>query len=124
MRGGKKKAVVGRKVLMKAIANFIKGVLSNTTLAQKVDLPKTELSQFGTQTVQHPTTPTQRSPVAFPSTSSVGDVVFGIETNTFSSRIVADDDDDDDDDVPGDVSEGEVRKFAVKSFVEIASPYL
>ena len=82
--------------------------------------------EFGTQVVQHLTTPPQ--PVALPSTSSTGNVVYETETSPVSTRIdgatPAANEDNDDDDVAGAVSEEEVRAFARKSFGEIASPYL
>jgi hypothetical protein len=78
--------------------------------------PKSESSDFGTQTVQRQTTP------PLPSTSSAGDV-FETETSPVITRIVTAIDDEDDD-VAGAVSEGEVSAFARKSFGTIASPYL
>jgi len=95
MRGEIEEAVVGRRALIKATADFIKVVLPDTTLAQKVAIPKSESAEFGTQNIQHLTTPPQ--PVALPSTSFAGNVY---ETGTspvstgIASATAADDDDD------------------------------
>jgi len=70
MRGEIEEAAAGRRDLIKAIADFIKVVLPDTTLAQKVAIPKSKSAEFGTQTVQHLTTPPQS--LALPSTSSAG----------------------------------------------------
>jgi hypothetical protein len=97
MRGEIAEAAVGRKALIKTIADFIKAVLPDTTLAPKTDTPESESVELGTQTVQDsPTTPQP-----LPSTSSAEKV---------SPRFTYDDNDD------------EVHKFARKSFGEIAIP--
>ena len=59
-------------------------ILPDTTLAQKVAMPKSKSADFGTQTVQHLTTPPQS--VALPSTSSAGDV-YETETSPVSNRF-------------------------------------
>jgi len=122
-------AAVGRKALIKAIADFIKVILPGTTLAQKVTTPR---SESGTQTDMNLATP----PPPLPSTSSAGEVVYETETSPFgagftSARPTALAYDDDADigavskDVDtGAVSEAETRKYARKSFGAIASPYL
>jgi len=68
MRGEIEKAAVGCKALIKAIADFIKEVLHDTNLAQKVATSKSKSVELGTQTVRHLTTPPQS--VAVPSTST------------------------------------------------------
>ena len=106
-------AAVGRKALIKAIADFIKVVLPDTTLTQKAVTPKSESVELGTQT-----TPPPRS-TPLPSTSSKEDVY---ETETRPITTLASDDRD-----TSAVSEEEeenVHKFARKSFGEVASPYL
>jgi len=45
-------AAEGRKALIKAIADFIKAVLPDTTLAQKVTTPRSESAEEGTQTME------------------------------------------------------------------------
>jgi len=143
MRGEIAEAAVGRKALIKAIADFIKVILPDTTLAQKVTTPKSGSVDLGTQTVRNLTTPLRF--VALPSTSSAGDV-YEAETGPVSTRFagataLAYDDDDDNvytgavskdgdrgtvskDMDTGAVSEEEVRKNARKSFGVIAGPYL
>ena len=138
MRGEIAEAAVGRKALIKAIADFIKVILPDTTLAQKVTTPKSGSVDLGTQTVRNLTTPPR-----FVATSSAGDV-YEAETSPVSTRFagvtaLAYDDDDvytgavsKDGDTgavgknvdTGAVSEEEVSKFARKSFGVIASPYL
>ena len=133
MRDEIAEAAVGRKALIKAIADFIKVILLDTALAQKVATPKSGSVDLGTQTVRNLTTPPQF--VAHPSTSSAGDV-YETETSLVSTRFsgataLAYDDDDDvytgavnkNVDI-GAVSEEEVRKYARKPFGVIASPYL
>jgi hypothetical protein len=115
-------ASVGHRALIKSIADFIKVVLPETTLVQEAVTPKSESVELGTQIVQHPTTPPRSAPI--PSSYSVGDV-YETETSLVSIRFagttaLACDDDGD----TGVVSEGDVHKFARKSFGEIASPYL
>ena len=56
MRSEIAEAAVGRKALMKAIADFIKAVLPDTTLAQKVTTPKSGSAEEGIQTVRDKTT--------------------------------------------------------------------
>jgi len=136
MRGKIAEAAVGRKALIKAIANFIKLVLPDTTLAQKVTTPR---SESGTQTDMNLATPPPPRSAPLPSTSSAGDVVYETETSPFSAGFTRarrpttlgyDDDDDGDkgavskDVDTGAVTEGETRKYARKSFGTIASPYL
>jgi len=92
-------------------------VLPDTNLAQKAVTPKSESVELCTQT-----TPPRSAPL--PSTSSEGDV-YETETSPVSFRFagataLAYDDDGD----TGAVREGDVQKFARKSFGEIASPYL
>jgi len=114
MRGEIEKAAVGRRALIKAIADY-KLVLPDTTLLQKLAIPKSESGEFGTQTVQHLTTPPQH--VALPSTSSARDVVYETGTSPVSTTIAgATPATDDDSVVAGAVIEGEVRAFARKSF--------
>jgi len=135
-------AAVGRKALIKAIANFIKVILPDTTLAQKVTTPRSDSAEEGTQTLRNLTTALRFEPL--PSTSSAGNV-YETETSPVSTRFarptapVYDDDDDDGDtgatskDVDtgtvskdgdtGAVSKDETRKYARMSFGEIASPY-
>jgi len=89
MCGDIEEAAVGRKALIKAIANFIQVVLSDNTLALKVGLPKSESSDFGTQTT--PTPPLiQRSPslLVLPSTSIADEDIFEKETSPVITRIV------------------------------------
>ena len=137
MRGKIAEAAVGRKALIKAIANFIKVVLPDTTLAQKVTTPR---SESGTQTDMNLATPPPPRSAPLPSTSSAGDVVYETETSPFSAGFTRahrptalgyDDHNDDGytgavskDVDTGAVSEGETRKYARKSFGAIASPYL
>jgi len=134
MRGEIAEAAVGRKALIKAIADFIKVILPGTTLAQKVTTPRSESVELGKQTDMNLATPPRSVPL--PSTSSAGDVVYETETSPVSTRFAGDtalayDDVDDDADtgaVSKDVDTGavseDVRKFARKSFGKIASPYL
>ena len=126
MRGKIAEAAVKHRALIKAIAEIIEVILPYTTLTQKVTTPRSDSAELGTQTVRNLTTPPQFVPL--PSTSSAGDV-NETETSPVSTRyagatVVASDDDDDDDVDTGAVSEGEVHKFARKSFVEISSTYL
>ena len=102
-------AAVGRRALIKAIADFTKVVLPDTTLAQKTITPKSESVELGTQT-----TPSRSAPLL--STSSESDVVYETETSPVSTRFacataLAHDDDGD----TGAISEGDVHKFARKS---------
>jgi len=141
MRSEIAEAAVGRKALIKAIADFIKAVLPDTTLAQKVTTPRSESTEEGTQTVRN-LTPSAPRFESLPSTSSAGDV-YETETSPVSTRFarptapVYDDDGDtgatskdvdtgtvSKDGDTGSVSEDETRKYARKSFGEIASPYL
>ena len=71
--------------LIKAIADFIKEELCDTTLAQEVATPKRKSGELDTQTVRHLTTPPQS--VALPSTSSAGEVVYETETSPISTRF-------------------------------------
>jgi len=125
MRGEISEAAVERRALINAIADFIKVVLPDTTLAQKVATPKSKSAELGMQTVRNLTTPPQF--VALPSTSSAGDV-YETEKSPVSTRYAgaaaATYDDDDDDVDTSAVIEGEVYAFARKSFGEIASQYL
>jgi len=137
IRGEIAEAAVGRKALIKVIADFIKVVLPGTTLEQKVTTPR---SESGTQTDMNLATP-------LPLTSSAGEVVYETETSPFSAGFtrarptaLAYDDDDNADtgavskdvdtgavskDVDtGAVSEAGTRKYARKSFGAIVSPYL
>ena len=126
IRGEIAEAAVGRKALIKVIADFIKVVLPGTTLEQKVTTPR---SESGTQTDMNLATP-------LPLTSSAGEVVYETETSPFSAGFtrarptaLAYDDDADigavsKDVDTGAVSEAETRKYARKSFGAIASPYL
>jgi len=109
MRGQIEEAAVRRGALIKAIADFIKKVLPDTTFVQKVTTPKSESVELGTRSVQHLATPP--GSVALPSTSSARDVVYETETSPVCTRFagataVAYDDDDDDDVDTGAVSEG------------------
>ena len=82
MRGKIAEAAVGRKELIKAIANFIKVVLPDTTLTQKLTTPRNE---SGTQTDMNLATPPPPRSAPLPSTSSAGDVVYETETSPFSA---------------------------------------
>jgi len=130
MRGEIAEAAVGRRALVKAIKDFIKVILPDTTLAQKVTSPK------GTQTVRNLTRSLRVEPL--PSTSSAGDVYEAetspVSTSLSGARALAYDDDDDAKDVdtgvvsrgvetPG-IGEDVTQQFARKSFGSIASPYL
>jgi hypothetical protein len=122
MRGEIAEAAVERRALIKAIADFIKEVLPDATLTQKVDTPKRDSAELGTQTVQNLATP-----LPLPSNTSAGKVVYETQTSPVSTRYagpptLASDDDDDDD--AGVIIEGDVCTFARKSFGAIASPYL
>jgi hypothetical protein len=125
MRGEIAEAAVERRALIKTIADFIKVVLPDATLTEKVDTPKRESVDLGTQTVQNLATPPPQ-PVALPTIFSAGEVVYETETSPVSTRsdgaIAAVSYDEDYD--TGEVSEGDVRTYARKSFSEIASPYL
>ena len=143
MRGEIAESAVGRKPLIKAIADFIKLILPDSSLAQKLATPKSGSVDLGTQTVRNLSTPLRF--VTLPSTSSAG-YIYEAETSPVSSRFadataLANDDDDDDEDrgaVSKDLETGviskdgdtgavikeEVRKFARKSYGVIASPYL
>jgi len=112
MRGDIEEAAVGRRALIKAIADFIKAVLPETTLAQKVTILKSESQS--TQTVRHLTTPPSQPPrpVALPLNSSAAVVMYETETSPVSTRIAGatavaatDDNCDNDYDVAGAVSE-------------------
>jgi hypothetical protein len=117
-------ASVERKALITAIADFIKKVLPDTSIAPKAVKPKIEAVEFGTQTVRHQAKLPPSAPPPLPSTSSAGEV-FETETSPVTPRILSfTADDDDDEEVAGAVSEGEVHAFARKSFGDIASPYL
>jgi hypothetical protein len=143
MRSEIAEAAVGRKALIKAIADFIIVILLDTTLAQKVTTPRSGSAEEGTQIVRNLTTALRFDPL--PSTSSAGDV-YETEKSPVSTRFAgpttpAYDDDDDDGDTgaaskdvdtgtvskggdTGAVSEDVTRKFARKSFGAIASLYL
>jgi len=129
-------AAVGRKALIKAIADFIKMILPDTTLSQKLTTLRSGSAEEGTQTVRNlTTTPLRFEPLS--STSSAGDV-YETETSPVSTRFAGptalayDDDDDDNADTgalskdvdTGAVSKDEIHKFATKSFGAISSPYL
>jgi hypothetical protein len=58
MRGEIAEAAVGRKALIKAIADFIKVILPDTTLAQKVSTPRSGSAEEGTQTTESNNTAT------------------------------------------------------------------
>ena len=58
MRGETAEAAVGRKALIKAIADFIKVILPDTTLAQKVTTPSSGSAEEGTQTTESNNTAT------------------------------------------------------------------
>jgi hypothetical protein len=66
VRGKIAEAAVERKALIKAITDFIKTVLPDITLTQKVATPKRESVEYGTQTAPPPLTRV----VPLPSTSS------------------------------------------------------
>jgi hypothetical protein len=125
MRSEIAEAAVGRKALIKAIADFIKAVLPDTTLAQKATTPGSESAEEGTQTARKLTTSALRfEPLR---STSAGDV-YETETSPVSTRFagpttLAYDDDDDNRDT-GAVSEDETHKFARRSFGAIASPYV
>jgi len=140
MRSEIAEAAVGRKALIKAIADFIKAVLPDTTLTQKVPTPKSGSVEDGTQTLQNLK---QASTLRFeplPSTSSAGDV-YETETSPLSAGFTRpprpttlsyDDDDDDGRDTgavskdvdTGAVSEANIHEYARNTFGPIASPYL
>ena len=101
-------AAVGRKALIKAIADFIKVVLPDTTLTQKAVTPKSESVELGTQT-----TP-------LPSTSSKENAVYETETRPITSLAS----DNKDTSAVSEEEEENVHKFARKSYGEVASPYL
>jgi hypothetical protein len=121
MRGEIAEAAVEGRALIKAIADYIKEVLTDATLTQKVDIPKRESVELGTQIVQDLAT---QPPL--PSTSSAGEVVYETQTSPVSTRFAGPPTaaSDDDDDYVGVVSEGDVRTFARKTFGVIAIPYL
>jgi hypothetical protein len=119
VRGKIAEAAVERKALIKAITDFIKTVLPDIILTQKVTIPKRVSVEYGTQTAPPP--PTRVVPL--PSTSSVGDKIYEAETSPVSTRFagppapaVASDDDDHDDGETGAISEGDVDAFARKSW--------
>jgi len=136
IRGEITKAAVGRKALIKAIADFIKAILPDTTLAQKITTPRSESMELGTQADMNLATPPPRS-APLPSTSA-GDV-YETETSPFSAGFtrarptaLAYDDADtgavskdvDTGAVSKDVDTSETQKYARKSFGATASPYL
>jgi hypothetical protein len=139
IRGEIAEAAVRRKALIKAIADFIKAILPDTTLAEKITTPRSESIELVTQTDMNLATPPPRS-APVPSTSSAGDVVYETETSPFSAGFtralptaLAYDDDADTGAVSNDVDTGavskdvdtsETRKYARKSFGATASPYL
>ena len=113
---------VESRALIKTIADFIKVILPDITLAQKVSAPKSESAELGTQTVKNLTKPPHF--VALPSTSSDGDV-YETETSTVSTRYGGANAvpyDDNYDMNTGAFTEECVHAFARKSFGEIASP--
>jgi hypothetical protein len=73
-------AAVERKALIKAITDFIRTVLPDITLTQKVATPKIESEEYGTQTAPPP--PTRVVPLS--STSTVGGEA---ETSPVSTRF-------------------------------------
>ena len=60
--------------MIKAIADFIKALLPDTTLAQKITIPRSGSVQEGTQTIQNLKTSSALRFEPLPSTSSAGDV--------------------------------------------------
>jgi len=141
MRSEIAEAAVGRKALIKAIADFIKVVLPNTTLSQKVPTPRSRSVEEGTQTLHDLKQPSTLRFEPLPSTSSAGDV-YETETSPLSAGFtlpprpttLSYDDDDDGGDTgavskdvdvdTGGVSEGKIREYARNAFGPIASPYL
>jgi len=122
MRSEIAEAAVGRKALIKAIADFIKAVLPDTTLSQKVTTPRSGSVEEGTQTLHNlkPTSALRFEPL--PSTSSAGDV-YETETSPLSAGFTSPPrptalsyDDDDDGRDTGAVSEAKIRKYARKSY--------
>ena len=93
---------IGRKALMKAIADFVKAVLPETT---KISLHKIESS------VQTSSSSPSIAGRHLPSLS--GEVFETGPTTTTTS-----------DDVKGEVSKSDVHAYARKYFGEVASPYL
>jgi len=72
-RAETEEAAVGPKALIKGIADFTKALLPETTLAQKVPLPKIESYA---QTAEILPTRRSPSPLVLPTTSYEGEVVF------------------------------------------------
>jgi len=113
-------AAVGRKALIKAIADFMKAALPETTLTNKVPLPKIESFAQTTDIL-----PTGRSPssLVLPQTSYDSESLLVLPPTSYETEtspgIVGTSDDED---VAGGISEGDVQAFARKSFSKIASP--
>jgi hypothetical protein len=105
VRGKIAEAGVELKVFNKAIANFVKDLLPDTTLVHTP--PKRKSVELGTQTITDQATPPP--PYETPVTS----------TRCVVLPTVASDDGDE-----GGVSEEDVDTFARKSFGVVASPYL
>jgi len=99
-RGGLEEAAVGRKALMKAIADFVKAVLPETTLAR----PKTVSS-------------VQTASSFSPSIAKRHLLMLSGEKEVFETGPGAADD-------VREVGEGDVRAYARKSFGKVARPYL
>jgi len=85
MRGEIAEAAVGRRALIKAIADFMKVVLHDT-IAQKVTTPRSESRELGTQTDMNLAIPPRFVPL--PSTFSAGDV-YETETSPVSTRFAS-----------------------------------
>jgi hypothetical protein len=112
VRGKIAEVDVERKALIKAITDFIKTVLSVTTLTQKLATPKRKSVELGTQNGLPPT----RS-VKLPSTSSMRDDVYE-QTSPVSTRFAGtpaaavNSDVDDDDGKTRAINKGNVHAFA------------
>jgi len=98
-------ATSGLKALMKAIADFVKAVLPETT---KVPLPKIESSVQTASSSSSPSISRRHLPKLSGEEEEEGEA---FETKP-------------DDDVKGEVSEGDVHAYARKSFGNVANPYV
>jgi hypothetical protein len=122
IRGEIAETAVECMALIKAIADFIKEVLPDATLTQKVDTSTRKCI------VRYEDCPESGNTAATSLNLFCERSCNETQTSPVSTRFagppaVASDDDDEDDDA-GAVSEGDVRTFARKSFGEIFSPYL
>jgi hypothetical protein len=102
-------AAIGRKALMKAIADFVKAILPETT---KIPLPKVESS------VQTSFSSSSIARRHLPMLSGEEEEVF----ETGPTTTTTSDDDDDDDEI--EVRKSDVQAYARKSYGDVASPYM